>query len=251
VSTRPDELTPGTGARSPRGSSLTRRWHGVPVWAWVLGGTVAGYLLWTRVLHKPAATAPTAAAATSGTAAAPTTPISATYPTGASYSGPGASGIPSGFPGSSGTPISTVPAGGSGTGTGTGAGTGTGTGTTPPPTGPPPTAGTYQRAPTGAVRAYTGQVYSPVSTWAQTLALLGKGTKIYLWTTLNGTPFEVSSATQLKAIEHTGTHAFPQYTTYSLTTAPKATTTQKTALVKSSRRQLPSAMAPAPTKKVA
>lgn len=180
-------------ARTGRTSSLTRNWHGLPVWAWVLGGTVVGYLVWTRVLHK--SSSPSAATPASTTVAAAT---------------PGAVLPPSsGGGGYGGGGVTTV-----------GAQTGAPLSTTPAQPAKTAVAGAFQGAPTGSVFAATGHVYSPISTWKHTLALLAEGVPVFLRTTQTGQAYPVTAA-QLKQIEHTGNHAFPQYVTYTETTAAK------------------------------
>ena len=77
-----------------------------------------------------------------------------------------------------------------------------------------PVAGVFQHAYTNNVFAYQGNVYSPVATWEKTLTLAGKGVPIFLKTTATGMSYQVTSVTQLKSIEHTGTAKFKQYTTY-------------------------------------
>ncbi len=183
---------PPSGRRAS-GSSLTRNWHGLPVWAWVLGGTVVGYLVWTKVLHKSSATA----AAPAASAAAATTAT-------AGAGGAVTTGGPTG-------------GGGGGGGYTAGAGSGAPLGTAPAAPAKTPVAGTFQAAPTGSVFAATGHVYSPISTWKQTLAEAAKGIQVFLRTTQTGQAYPVTLA-QLKQIEHTGTHKFPQYVVYTQTT---------------------------------
>ena len=100
MSTRPETLAPpaaprgsaGTppSARGPArtgGSGLTKRWHGMPVWVWLVGAGVGGYLLWTKVLHKSTST--TTAPATTTPAPATQTATKATTPTGPIPTTPG------------------------------------------------------------------------------------------------------------------------------------------------------------------
>jgi hypothetical protein len=63
----------------------------------------------------------------------------------------------------------------------------------------------------------------PIKTWAQTLGLASKGVAVYLWTAATGKPVPTSLA-ELKALEHTGTHAFPQFTTYTRATGGGSST---------------------------
>ena len=63
----------------------------------------------------------------------------------------------------------------------------------------------------------------PIKTWAQTLGLASKGVAVYLWTAATGKPVP-TSLTELKALEHTGTHAFPQFTTYTRATGGGSST---------------------------
>ena len=77
-----------------------------------------------------------------------------------------------------------------------------------------PVAGVFQHAYTNKVFAYQGSVYSPISTWDKTLTLAAKGNSIFLKTTATGMSYHVTSVTQLKSIEHTGTPKFAQYVTY-------------------------------------
>ena len=114
MSTRPETLAPpaaprgsaGTppSARGPArtgGSGLTKRWHGMPVWVWLVGAGVGGYLLWTKVLHKSSTTTATTAATTPGTTA--TTPGTTTTTTGG---GGGVTGVKT----SGGAGLGTTPA---------------------------------------------------------------------------------------------------------------------------------------------
>ena len=218
MSTRPQTLAPpapspagapsAPPARRSGGSSLTRQWHGLPVWAWVVGGTVAAYLLWTKVLHKPS-TSSTAvpSGAVGSTAPAGGGQVKETFPTGGSYTGP-ASSAPRVTPGK---PASTAPA--------------PTTSSTPKPSTPSttqpkstPITGTFQRAPSFTPHASATGIFTPIKTWAQTLGLASTGTQVYLWTTSQGRAVPTSLAT-LKALEHTGTHQYPQFTTYTKATS--------------------------------
>lgn len=195
---------PSAGRRAPGSSSLARNWHGLPVWAWVLGGTVVGYLVWTKVHKSSSGAAPTYSGA-------PATGGTAVVTTGAPPSGGGSGGGSGGNAG--GTPV-----GGSG---------GTVLGTTPAPAAQTPVAGTFQVAPTGSVFASGGKVYSPIQSWQQTLRDAARGVAVFLRTTRTGQPYPVTLA-QLKAIEHTGTHAFPQYVTYTTSASGGASTSAVT-----------------------
>lgn len=218
MAAQPATLAPPSGGASPRpparrsaGSSLTKPWHGLPVWAWVVGGTVVAYLVWTKVLHKSSSSTSSTSSVPSGAVgtAAPAGggTVHETFPTGGSYTGPPASAPHYPTPGKS---IGTAPAP-----------TTTTSATTPKPT---PIAGTYQRAPSYTPHRATGRTYTPIKTWAQTLALASKGITVYLWTAANGRPVPTTLA-QLKALEHTGTHAYPQFTTYTTTTGGGSSST--------------------------
>ncbi len=220
MAARPQTLAPPAPApggapatppsRRSTGSSLTKPWHGLPVWAWVVGGTVAAYLLWTKVLHKPS----TASSAVPSGAVGTTAPagggnVKEQFPTGGSYTGP-ASTAPQYPRPTPTTPLSTTPAPHSTPIPGK-----TTPKSTPSATTAPPTGATFQRAPSFTPHAYNGTVFTPIKTWAQTLGLASAGTQVYLWTTSQGKPVPTSLA-ELKALEHTGTHGFPQFTTYQL-----------------------------------
>ena len=113
MSTRPETLAPpaaprGSAGASPArgpartgGSGLTKRWHGMPVWVWLVGAGVGGYLLWTRVLHKSTST-PAAPAATTPAPATQVTPIVVSPGTGG---GGGVTGVKT----SGGRPLGTTP----------------------------------------------------------------------------------------------------------------------------------------------
>ena len=84
MSTRPETLAPPaapaqerretTGRRAPTGGTgLSKKWHGIPVWAWVVVAGVGGYYLWTRVLHKPSTTTTTSTTTSSTPAPTSTT----------------------------------------------------------------------------------------------------------------------------------------------------------------------------------
>ncbi|MDA8311019.1 MAG: hypothetical protein M0Z46_10495 [Actinomycetota bacterium] len=194
---------------------MTKPWHGLPVWAWVVGGTVVAYLVWTKVLHKSSSSASSVPSGAVGTTApAGGGKVHESFPTGGSYTGPASSapGYPKPTPGKS---LGTAPAP-----------TTTTSATTPKPT---PIAGTYQRAPSYTPHRATGKTYTPIKTWAQTLALASKGITVYLWTAANGRPVPTSLA-ELKALEHTGTHAYPQFTTYTTTTGGGPSTMARIAL---------------------
>jgi hypothetical protein len=68
-------------------------------------------------------------------------------------------------------------------------------------------------------------VLSPIKTWAQTLGLASKGTQVYLWTTSMRKPVPTTLA-ELKAIEHTGTPTYPQFTTYTKVTGTTSSPTR-------------------------
>ena len=110
MSTRPETLAPpaaprGSAGASPSargpartgGSGLTKRWHGMPVWVWLVGAGVGGYLIWTKVLHK---------SSTATTTPAPATTTPATPPTTTTGPVPGSGPIPT-TPG--GPPLGTTP----------------------------------------------------------------------------------------------------------------------------------------------
>lgn len=82
-----------------------------------------------------------------------------------------------------------------------------------------PIVGTYQRAPSYTPRVATNTNFVPIKTWADTLALAAKGVAVYLWTTVNNRPVKMG-LTELKALEHTATTAFPQFTTYQVAATP-------------------------------
>lgn len=90
-------------------------------------------------------------------------------------------------------------------------------------------AGVFQHAPTGNVFASTGQIYSPISTYQQTLAMLEHGTTVYLKTATTGGAVAISTATEFRKIENTGNHAFTQYTSYTLASNPSGTKSNATA----------------------
>lgn len=217
MSTRAQTLTTGEPARSASasapparragGSSLTKQWHGLPIWAWVVLGTVGGYLLWTRVIHKSSTSSSTTAAQSGAVGTGTTTPgggkVHETFPTGGGYTGPASTAPP--YPKS----LSTAPAT---------------TSKTTPPKGTP-IAGTFQRAPSFTPRASATGVLSPIKTWAQTLGLASKGTQVYLWTTSMRKPVPTTLA-ELKAIEHTGTPTYPQFTTYTKVTGTTSSPTR-------------------------
>ena len=228
MSTRPQTLappapspagaSPAPPARRSGSSSLTKPWHGLPVWAWVVGGTVAAYLLWTKVLHKSSSsTSGVPSGAVGTTAPAGGGNVKETFPTGGSYTGP-ASAAPRVTPGK---PASTTPAPHS---TPIGPTRTTNTygrrpKTTPfPHSAPTPITGTFQRAPSFTPHASATGIFTPIKTWAQTLGLASTGTQVYLWTTSQGRAVPTSLAT-LKALEHTGTHQYPQFTTYTKATS--------------------------------
>lgn len=198
MSTRPETLP----ERRSGGSSLTRQWHGAPVWVWVGGGTIGAYLLyrWWKG-RSSATTAPAATPSGSGTPslyAGSTTTAPGTeqvsYPTGGSYSGP-VGGAPAGLGG--GKPLSTAPAT---------------TVTTRATT--PAVAGNFAREPQYTPFTYETTVYTPTRTLATALQAITSGKVIVLRTVTTGIPFRVTSVTQLKQIEHTGTFKFTQFTTY-------------------------------------
>lgn len=89
-----------------------------------------------------------------------------------------------------------------------------------PPTAPTgatpgvPIAGDFQQAPSNTVRTYNGVDYVPIRTYADTLADLAAGTAVYLWTVATSQPYHVPDAATFRALEHTGTHGYPQFTSY-------------------------------------
>ncbi|MHB1488244.1 MAG: hypothetical protein ACYCZM_11930 [Acidimicrobiales bacterium] len=87
--------------------------------------------------------------------------------------------------------------------------------TAPAPTAPTPE-GDWVRAPTFArtVRTYAGVSYTPITTYDQSLSLAATPTTVYLWTQAQGIPSLPQTVASLKAWEHTGTHAYPQFVTY-------------------------------------
>ena len=68
-----------------------------------------------------------------------------------------------------------------------------------------------QRAPTYNVFGSKGTIYTPAS-YSQTISSLEGGQGAYFKT--GTTAFPIKNATQFKAIEHTGTRKFTQYTSY-------------------------------------
>lgn len=76
--------------------------------------------------------------------------------------------------------------------------------------------GTWQGAPTTKSFHYQGATYTPITTWVDTLALLQKGTTVFVKTKTTGIAVPMT-ATRLKALEHTGTQKYPQFTTYQKT----------------------------------
>lgn len=81
-------------------------------------------------------------------------------------------------------------------------------------------AGTFQKAPTTNVFSATDQLFSPIKSLQQTLTMMAHGVSVFLKTNVSGRAYKVNSVTELKAIEHTGTHSFTQYTTYTQATVP-------------------------------
>lgn len=71
-----------------------------------------------------------------------------------------------------------------------------------------------QVAPTRNPFAYKGKLYTPISTYQQTLADFKTGTEIAFKTKTGTVPFVLKTATEYKAVEHTGNHNWPQYTSY-------------------------------------
>lgn len=84
-------------------------------------------------------------------------------------------------------------------------------GTTPTP---PTLLADWVLAPSSVVQTYAGTTYTPIPTYAESLALAATPTTVYLWTRVNGIPSLQQTPASLAAWEHTGTHRYPQFTTY-------------------------------------
>lgn len=115
MSTRPETLAPAPARRAPRqattsahatGSGLTKKWHGIPIWVWAVGGGVAGWYLWTHVLHKSSTSTTTTAATTT----TPATTSTTSGTTGATSTGGGGGGLTTAVRTSGGGSIGTTPA---------------------------------------------------------------------------------------------------------------------------------------------
>lgn len=74
--------------------------------------------------------------------------------------------------------------------------------------------GAFQEAPSPTAFTYEANVYTPIATYAQTVQDFSSGQGVYLKTTQSGQPYQLTSASQYERIEHTGTHNFAQYTSY-------------------------------------
>lgn len=73
---------------------------------------------------------------------------------------------------------------------------------------------TLQTAPDYSSFGYSGKFYTPITSYSQTLADIQAGQSAYFKT---GTkPVKITSATEYKSLEHTGTHRYPQYTSFRL-----------------------------------
>ena len=83
----------------------------------------------------------------------------------------------------------------------------------------------YQRAPSAVAftSTLTGQVFYPIPTWTETIQLLDRGVAVYLRTLTTGHAVQ-RTATELKELNHDGTHAWPQYVTYTKTVVPQTLT---------------------------
>lgn len=132
----------GTAHRGGGGNALTRKWHGAPVWAWVLGGTVAAVVVVRIIRGRKAGGAGSSTGTSTNTAncydvtgnLVPCPQAAATNAQIGSAGGLG--GALGGFYGSStstGTGTSTGTTSGTTTSTSSGTSTTTGTATTTPP----------------------------------------------------------------------------------------------------------------------
>lgn len=68
------------------------------------------------------------------------------------------------------------------------------------------------KAPSSTTFTFLSTKYTPIASYSQTLADFQKNIPVYVNQT--GIPVKLTSAAQYKGLEHTGTHKYPQYTTY-------------------------------------
>lgn len=190
-----------------RGSGLSRQVGGIPVWAWAGIAGVGVYFVYRFVKSK------STTSTTSTTTTVPTTGGVAyvATPGGGGSSGGGTSGGQSGSATLAGLSqeLQTL---------GTKIGNITTRLQTPTTSNAAnaggPAAASYRIAPTGSPFQTGGATYKPISTYGLTLTDFAKGVPVFVQTTASGKAVAISSAAQYKALEHTGTHKFPQFVSY-------------------------------------